>query len=183
MEELFKPILTPREVIERGAFGGSYFGISIHSSMLEDDYEDMFEDLFKGVDRELYLKKKYTPRVNKYRIRSGMSYEYWLEMGWMRKQDPRGWFQWYCNYYRGRRSIDDERQIKRWNDFCGREGRWRNNIYSKIYRTGDWDISPRIQQSLLHWGYEVNQEDYRMWMNRERKLPQENIGFIRYGNV
>jgi len=85
-------------------------------------------------------------------------------MKWIRSQDPRGWFQWYCNYYLGRRSSDDERQIARWKDFCGHSGRWRNNIYSKIHRTGDWDISPRIQQSLLHWGYAVNQHDYEVWL-------------------
>lgn len=164
MEEIFKPNLSPREIIERGAFGGSYFGIDI--GMEEEDYSTLFESLFKDLDKELYLSSKYTPKRNKFKIRSGMGYGYWRDMGWMREQDPRGWFQWYCNYYLGRRSVDDNRQIKRWNDFCGKEGRWRNNIYSKIYETGNWNTSPRVQQSLLHWGYEINEKDYNIWIEQ-----------------
>ena len=158
----FIPNLTPREVIEAGAFGGSYFGLKIDES--EDDYSDIFESLFSGVSTRLYLGVKYSPKLNKFGITSGKSYKYWKDMKWMRSQDPRGWFAWYCNYYLGRRSSDDERQIKRWQDFCGMNGRWKNNLYSKIHRTGDWNISPRIQQSLLHWAYQANVEDYEVWL-------------------
>jgi len=172
----FIPNLTPRQVIEAGAFGGSYFGIKIDES--EDDYEDLFNSLFKGLDTRLYLGVKYSAKLNRFEIRSGMDYKYWKDMKWMRSQDPRGWFQWYCNYYLGRRSSDDERQIARWKDFCGEKGRWRNNIYSQIHRTGDWDISPRIQQSLLHWGYRVNQQDYQLWLE-----SSSNINYVDNTNV
>ena len=158
----FIPNLTPREVIEAGAFGGSYFGLKIDES--EDDYSDVFESLFNGISTTKYLGVKYSPKLNKFGITSGKSYKYWKDMKWMRSQDPRGWFAWYCNYYLGRRSSDDERQIKRWQDFCGMNGRWKNNLYSKIHRTGDWNISPRIQQSLLHWAYQANMEDYEVWL-------------------
>lgn len=158
----FIPNLTPRQVIEAGAFGGSYFGLPIDES--EDDYSDIFESLFSGVSTRLYLGVKYSPKLNKFGITSGKSYKYWKDMKWMRSQDPRGWFAWYCNYYLGRRSSDDERQIKRWQDFCGINGRWKNNLYSKIHRTGDWNVSPRIQQSLLHWAYQANQQDYDIWL-------------------
>jgi len=158
----FIPNLTPREVIEAGAFGGSYFGLKIDES--EDDYSDVFESLFNGISTTKYLGVKYSPKLNKFGITSGKSYKYWKDMKWMRSQDPRGWFAWYCNYYLGRRSSDDERQIKRWQDFCGMNGRWKNNLYSKIHRTGDWNISPRIQQSLLHWAYQANVEDYEVWL-------------------
>jgi hypothetical protein len=179
-DKLFMPNLTPREVIQAGAFGGSYFGIKIDES--EDEYEDLFDSLFKGVSTMLYLGVKYSPKLNKFKLRSGMDYRYWKDMKWIRSQDPRGWFQWYCNYYLGRRSIDDERQIVRWKDFCGEKGRWRNNIYSKIHRTGDWNIAPRIQQSLLHWGYQVNQQDYELWLeaNSNRTyLPSKSLFRIR----
>jgi len=42
-------------------------------------------------------------------------------------------------------------------------GRWRKRIYSRVFETGDWNVSPRIQQSLLHWGYRINQNDYDQW--------------------
>lgn len=165
MVEIFKPNLSPREVIERGAFGGSYFGIGI--GMEEENYLPLFESLFKDIDKGQYLSRSYSPKNNKFKTRSGMGYEYWRDMGWMRGQDPRGWFQWYCNYYLGRRSEDDDRQIKRWNGFCGEDGRWRNNIYSKIYKTSNWNTSPKVQQSLLHWGYEVNEKDYKKWIDKK----------------
>ena len=86
------------------------------------------------------------------------------------RDDPRGWFEWYCKYFLGRRHEDDERQIKRWLAFCGPKGRWRNIIYKKIFKAGckvdfSWNISRRIQQSLLHWSYVVNEEDYENWKN------------------
>ncbi|QQO91796.1 hypothetical protein immuto35A_116 [Flavobacterium phage vB_FspM_immuto_3-5A] len=156
----FKPTLTPIQMLRRGVFGGSYFGVE----KLEGDtsYEVLFES-FKDVDRELYLGVKYQTKKNKFKIKSGMPYVYWIKMNWMHKDDPYGWFEWYCKYYMGRRHEDDNRQIQRWMDFCGPNGRWRQRIYGMINSTGNWDISPRIQQSLLHWGYEVNENDFCTW--------------------
>lgn len=161
---LFTPNLSPRDIIERGAFGGSYFGIEI--GVQEKDNSRLFEELFKGLDQELYLSKKYITKKNKFKVKSGMGYDYWKAKGWINEIDPRGWFEWYCNYYSGRRTEDDKRQIKRWIEFCSKEGRWRNNLYRKIYQTGDWNISPRIQQSLIHWGYEINVLDYKEYVDR-----------------
>lgn len=158
----FNPILSPREIIEAGAFGGCYFGLPIEE-YTNFEYQEMFDALFAGLDSNLYLGEKYSPKLNRFKIRSGMDYDYWKEMGWMNEDDPYGWFEWYCKYYIGRRHPDDARQIRRWQDFCGKNGRWRKRIYKRIYETDDWNISPRIQQSLLHWGYKVNQEDYDMW--------------------
>jgi len=173
---MFKPNLTPRQVIQSGAFGCSYFGIAIDDS--EDDYTDLFESLFKGLDTNLYLLPKYSPKSNKFGIRSGKDYRFWKDNKWISHHDPRGWFQWYCNYSLGRRCSDDDRQIQRWNDFCGVKGRWRSNIYSRIHATQDWNVSPRIQQSLLHWGYKVNQQDYELWLeaNSNRTyLPSKSL--------
>ena len=167
----FYPNLTPRQVIEAGAFGGSYFGYPIEGSLqaLDYDYDTLFKYHFDGLDRELYLGNKYKPKLNRWGIRSGMDYRYWKDMGWMHKDDPYGWFEWWCKYDMGRRGDDDRRQIARWSDFCGTKGRWRNNIYSKVASTEDWQVSPRIQQSLLHWGYEINNGDYLEWsMNKEK---------------
>ena len=158
----FPPLLSPREIIKEGAFGGSYFGLPIEE-YTNYEYQELFDYHFKDLDMSLYLGETYKPKLNKFKIRSGMDYDYWKEMGWMHEDDPYGWFEWYCKYTMGRRHEDDDRQIRRWQDFCGINGRWRNRIYSRIYETGDWNISPRIQQSLLHWGYKVNEQDYMQW--------------------
>ena len=158
----FKPIITPRQVIEAGAFGGNYFGVDVGANL--DDYKELFKYHFDGLDTSLYLGEKYSPKLNAFKTRSGMPYEYWKEMGWMNERDPYGWFEWWCKYEMGQRGNDDDRQITRWQNFSGVTGRWRLNIYSKIYNnSGDWKICRRVQQSLLHWGYIVNKEDYDLW--------------------
>lgn len=162
----FNPILTPREILLQGAFGGSYFGIED----LQGDwnYQKLF-DTFGDVPEERYLGKKYSPKLNKFKVKSGMPYAYWLEMGWMHEDDPYGWFEWYCKYFAGRRHLDDERQIRRWEEFCGVNGRWRKRIYRMIYESQDWEVSSRIQQSLLHWGYKVNRTDYEYYLERQHR--------------
>lgn len=163
----FQPNLTPREVIQAGAFGGSYFGIQVEK-YLEYDYQQLFNYHFKDLDSHLYTSPKYKPRINLYKTRSGMSYQYWKDKGWIHQRDPYGWFEWWCKYEMGYRDKnEDYRQISRWQDFCGFKGRWRNRIYNKIHQTNDWTVSPRIQQSLLHWGYRVNQKDYQMWLHHK----------------
>ena len=157
----FYPYLTPRDILKNGAFGGSYFGVEDLKG--DYDYQSLFQETLVDIPTIFYLQPKYNTRINKFKTKSGMNYDYWTEMNWMHKDDPYGWFEWYLKYYNGRRHSDDERQIKRWQDFCGVNGRWRKRIYSRIYETNDWQASPRIQQSLLHWGYMVNKEDYMQW--------------------
>ena len=161
----FKPIITPRQVIEAGAFGGNYFGVDVGANL--DDYKELFKYHFDGLDTSLYLGEKYSPKLNAFKTRSGMSYEYWKEMGWMNERDPYGWFEWWCKYEMGQRGNDDDRQITRWQNFSGTSGRWRLNIYSKIHNnSGDWKIGRRVQQALLHWGYIVNEQDYDLWRSQ-----------------
>ena len=69
------------------------------------------------------------------------------QKGWIHPDDPRGWFEWYCKYFLGRRHEDDERQIKDGAAFCGPKGRWRNIIYSKIHADGcDVEFSEQVQE-------------------------------------
>ena len=157
----FNPMLTPKEMLHKGIFGGTYFSDLI-------DYKEFPNDWFEGIHKNFYCSTKYRNDVNFFKIKSGQSQKEWEEKGWIHKDDPRGWFEWYCKYYMGRRHEDDERQIKRWAAFCGPKGRFRNNIYKKIFKAGvriqdSNKISPRIQQSLLHWSYKVNNEDYEKW--------------------
>ena len=164
----FYPLLSPREVIERGAFGGCYFGMFIEE-YTNYDYNSLFDYHFDGLDTSLYEGEKYSSKKNKFKVRSGMDYNYWKEMKWMHEDDPYGWFEWYCKYTQGRRHEDDDRQIRRWQDFCGVNGRWRKRIYKRMIETGNWNASPRIQQSLLHWGYEVNMPDFEQYCKLEGK--------------
>ena len=178
----FNPVLTPRQVIVAGAFGGSYFGLPIEEST-NYEYEELFNYHFKGLETDLYLGEKYKPRMNAFKTRAGMSYEYWKEMKWMNERDPYGWFEWWCKYDMGLRGNDDDRQITRWQNFCGINGRWRHNIYKKIFESNeDWTIGKRVQQSLLHWGYAVNEEHYMDWKQRFNKAFNEEE-WCEYGGL
>ena len=154
---IFKPMLTPKEILKEGAFGGNYFS--------GDEERLDLKAWFPDINEELYISKKYDKNKNKFKVLSGVSLKKWIESGWIHDADPKGWFEWYCKYYYGRRHEDDRRQIKRWSDFCGDNGRWRSNIYKKIHNSGlkvsscD-NVSPKIQQSLLHWSYMVNEKDF-----------------------
>ena len=161
----FSPMLTPKEMLHRGIFGGTYFSELIN-------HEDFPDDWFKGLNKNFYSSEKYRAEVNLFRIKSGQSQKEWEKKGWIHKDDPRGWFEWYCKYFMGRRHEDDERQIKRWLAFCGPKGRWRNIIYKKIHTAecgieDSGNVSRRIQQSLLHWSYIVNNDDYKLWIENK----------------
>tara|TARA_B100001250_G_scaffold140867_1_gene120572 strand:+ start:316 stop:819 length:504 start_codon:yes stop_codon:yes gene_type:complete len=163
--KLFKPMLTPKQMIHKGIFGGTYFYELV-------DYNIFPKDWFDGLTKDYYLSSKYNKDINFFKIKSGQNQQEWEKKGWIHKDDPRGWFEWYCKYYLGRSHEDDQRQIKRWLAFCGPNGRWRNMIYNKIQLAGcdvdcSMQVSKRIQQSLLHWSYIVNNEDYQIWKQKK----------------
>ena len=167
----FQPMLTPKEMLEKGIFGGTYFAELI-------DHRYFPEDWFKKLDASYYFSTNYLTQVNHFKIKSGQSQKEWEDAGWIHKDDPRGWFEWYCKYFMGRRHEDDERQIKRWIAFCGPSGRWRSIIYGKIHASQanikeSKDISRRIQQSLLHWSYVVNEDDYQLWLSNQKKIWED----------
>ena len=91
----------------------------------------------------------YNQGVNRYNVKCGASLDEWETSGWITSVDPYGWFQWYCRFYLGRRSSDDERQISRWKGICSESGRFRNNLIGKIYSAGkkydDTSVSPVIR--------------------------------------
>ena len=174
----FNPYLTPTDIIANGAFGGNYFahpivfdfqhfGFMDNIKFYEDAMEELYYELFRDINKELYLNPKYKVKLNMFKVKSGMGYDYWLDKGWIHPEDPHGWFEWYCKYYMGRRHEDDKRQISRWNGVCGPNGRWRKRLYKNISETGNWQVSPRIQQSLLHWGYLANKKDYELYLENQ----------------
>ena len=158
---LFKPNKKPIEIIKEGAFGGTYFR-NIYSNINGKWYRNSWKefDFLESVDKKLYASNYYDINVNKYKVKCGTSLRFWENKRWMHKQDPYEWFQWYCRYYLGRQSSDDDRQIARWNGIINRF----KSILVKIIRDkdtkyNDYSISPKIRQILLHWGYEIVESD------------------------
>ena len=161
----FKPNLTPKQVLQLGSFGGTYFR-DIHSTVTNKNYigknviKEFPSNWFTGLDIDsMITSQKYDKKINKYGVKCGSSLEDWEGSGWIDKQDPYGWFQWYCRFYKGRRTDDDERQIDRWLKLAGPKGRFKNRLLNMIKKKGtnknDFSISPVIRQVLQHWAYVV----------------------------
>ena len=120
-EPLFRPNLTPKQMIHAGIFGGCYFnpsggkkGIKYPKGGIPIDYKEYPQEWFSQVPKHKYVSRRYVVATNKYQVKAGQDQTFWEEKGWIREQDPRGWFQWYTRFFLGRRSEDDQRQISRW---------------------------------------------------------------------
>lgn len=135
----FKPHLTPQEMLELGVFGGKYM-----------------TDCQKEFPKSWFAKAKLSPekhdkKINYFRVDASQPLAVWRAKGWINEEhDPRGWFQWYCRYYMGRRlPKEDERQIKRWRAIRRHIMQIKNNC-----RAGDTTCRPRQRQAILHWAYD-----------------------------
>ena len=167
----FTPNIAPKDVLKAGSFGGTYYR-NIHSTITGKSYkgkqviQEFPKSWFKGIDIEtMIISSKYNKKINKYGVKCGSSLEDWESNGWITKQDPYGWFQWYCRFYRGRRTSDDRRQIDRWLKLAGPNGRFKKRLVNMIKKKGttynDYNVSPVIRQVLLHWGYELTPKDLK----------------------
>jgi hypothetical protein len=167
----FRPNLTPKEVLQMGSFGGTYFR-PISSKVTGQSYSEVWkelpEDWLKGLNVKTQIANSvYNNSINKYKDTCGGDLEMWESSGWIRSIDPYGWFMWYCRFYQGRRCSDDVRQIGRGNAVFGPTGRWRNNLANKVLASGlpydkgcdKFTISPKIRQLLQHWGYKLTVSD------------------------
>ena len=105
---------TPAEIIKQGAFGGTYFR-DIYSCVNNKWYKNSWKEFgeLKNIDKKYYCSDYYDVSVNKYGVKCETSLRFWENKGWINPVDPHGWFQWYFRYYLGRKSKDNERQIKR----------------------------------------------------------------------
>lgn len=164
----FTPNLTPEQILRAGAFGGTYFR-TISSRVTKKRYVDAHREFpaewFAGLNlKRVITSVTYDVSVNKFGVKCGQDLDAWESSGWITEDAPFGWFHWYCRFYLGRRSWDDDRQISRWVGVAGPKGRWKSNLIAKCVAAGrphdDASISPVVRQTLLHWAYELNKEDH-----------------------
>ncbi|GAG41400.1 unnamed protein product, partial [marine sediment metagenome] len=126
----FKPNLTPREMFQLGSFGGTYWR-PIYSSVTNKNYKNKHLDYpkswWKGIPNDWMTRdwEEYDKSINKYNVKVGTTLEFWEEKKWITKNNPYGWVQWYCDFYKGKRSPDDEWQISRWTKTAGPNSRFR----------------------------------------------------------
>lgn len=136
----FKPEFTPKQMLALGVFGGRYM-----------------RDCKKEFSKNWFVKAKFhpkglpghSPRLNFFGIDASQPLSVWKKKGWIHKDDPRGWFQWYCRYFMGRRHPDDARQIRRWKAIARHIAQIRKNC-----RRGDLSCRPKQRQAILHWAYD-----------------------------
>lgn len=133
----FTPELTPKQMLELGVFGGKY---------LTDCRDEFPADWFISAKLS---PGKHDPKLNFFKVKASQPLSVWRRKGWIHDEDPRGWFQWYCRYYFGRRSVDDERQIKRWRAMRRHIAQIKTNCPPRTL-----DCRPRQRQALLHWAYD-----------------------------
>jgi hypothetical protein len=133
----FHPDLSPKQMLELGVFGGKY---------MTDCQDEFPKDWFTNAKIDPNGPDK---NLNFFKVNASQPLKVWIKKGWIRPQDPRGWFQWYCRYYMGRRSVDDDRQIKRWKAIKRHISQVKRNCHK-----GDLNCRPRQRQAILHWAYD-----------------------------
>ncbi len=137
----FKPELTPKEMLEIGVFGGKY---------MTDCTKEFPANWFT---KAKLCSERHDPKLNLFKVNASQPLSVWQAKGWIYKDDPRGWFQWYCRYFVGRRiPKEDDRQIKRWLAI-------KRHIMAikKNCRPRDLTCRPRQRQAVLHWAYDSRQ--------------------------
>ncbi|MDE3127000.1 MAG: hypothetical protein KGL38_03285 [Gemmatimonadota bacterium] len=133
----FEPDLSPAEMLAMGVFGGKY---------MTDCRQEFPASWFRAAK---LCHARHDPKLNWFGVNASKPLSYWVEKGWIHPDDPRGWFQWYCRYYSGRRHEDDARQIARWKAIARHAAQLRKNCTK-----GDLSCRRRQRQALLHWAYD-----------------------------
>ena len=133
----FRPELSPKEMLKLGVFGGKY---------MTDCKDEFPKDWFY---KARLCPEFHNPDLNLFKINASLPLSVWREKGWIYHEDPRGWFQWYCRYYMGRRCPDDKRQIKRWKAYRRHIAQVKKNCAK-----GELMCRRKQRQSLLHWAYD-----------------------------
>lgn len=134
----FQPELTPAEMLALGVFGGKYL----------TDCQAEFPASWFAMAKLCH--ERHDPALNCFGVNASQPLAVWRKQGWIYREDPRGWFQWYCRYYLGRRCLDDDRQIKRWRTIRRHIAQIR-----KACPPRDLECRPRQRQAVLHWAYDA----------------------------
>jgi len=135
----FTPDLTPKQMLAMGVFGGKY---------MTDCRDEFPADWFAHAKLS---PEKHDKTLNFFGVDASQPLSVWRKKGWIHPADPRGWFQWYCRYYMGRRlPQEDDRQIKRWLAIRRHIAQIRNNC-----ERGDLSCRRRQRQAVLHWAYDA----------------------------
>ena len=133
----FVPQLTPPQLLALGVFGGRY---------MTDCAAEFPDDWFARAKLSPGVRN---PALNCFGVDASQPLAVWRAKGWIHDDDPRGWFQWYCRYYMGRRGADDDRQIRRWKAMSRHVAQLRAGCLR-----GDLSCRRRQRQALLHWAYD-----------------------------
>lgn len=134
----FAPQLTPAEMLRLGVFGGCYM-----TDCRQEFPASWFENARLSPGRR-------DPSLNHFAVDASQPLSVWRAKGWIHPDDPRGWFQWYCRYFLGRRKPgEDERQIRRWRAMRRHVAQIRRNC-----EPGDIHCRRRQRQALLQWAYD-----------------------------
>lgn len=134
----FTPELTPREMLRLGVFGGKY---------MTDTRGEFPASWFVGAKLSTARRD---PALNFFGVDASQPLSVWRAKGWIHPDDPRGWFQWYCRYYLGRRMPqEDARQIGRWKAI-----RRHVRQVQRHCEPGELTCRKRQRQALLHWAYD-----------------------------
>jgi len=136
----FNPELTPKELLEMGIFGGRY---------MRDCRQEFPAHWFTQAKLHEKHVAGHNGKLNYFGVDASQSLAVWQEKGWIHQNDPRGWFQWYCRYFIGRRSDDDMRQIKRWKAMKRHVAQISYNCHPD-----DLECRKKQRQALLHWAYD-----------------------------
>jgi hypothetical protein len=136
---IFRPDLTPKEMLDMGIFGGNYF-----SEAPSEFPASWFAKVVFSTDNRAHAS------LNYFKVNASQPLSVWQRNDWIYPEDPKGWFLWYCRYYLGRRiAEEDDRQIKRWAMMRRHITQLQNHC-----RVGDLQCRPRQRQALLHWAYD-----------------------------
>ncbi len=145
----FTPDLTPKEMLELGVFGGVY---------MRDCVKEFPKSWFARAKFQKKGSYKHDPALNYFGMNASQPLSVWRAKGWIYKDDPRGWFQWYCRYYLGRRlPKEDARQIRRWRAMRRHIAQIKKHCPSTGLRASSKrgeTCHARQRQALLHWAYD-----------------------------